>query len=62
MGPFVTVVIIIVFAFILSANAGATCDIPVPISAVKIPNDSTANIKTFLVFKVCYRKLILNKV
>jgi len=46
----------------LSANAGATCDIPVPVSAVNIPKDSATNINTFFVFKVCYRKLILNKV
>jgi len=46
----------------LSANAGTTCDIPVPVSAVNIPKDSATNINTFFVFKVCYRKMILNKV
>jgi hypothetical protein len=46
----------------LSANVGATCDSPVPVSAVSIPIDSAANINTFFVFKICYRKMILNKV
>ena len=46
----------------LSANAGATCDTPVAVSAVNIPKDSATKVNTFLVFKVCYRKVILNKV
>jgi len=46
----------------LSANAGATCDNSVPVSAVNIPIDRAANINTFFVFKVCYRKMILSKV
>jgi len=46
----------------LSANAGTTCDIPVPVSAVNIPKDSATNINTFFMFKVYYRKMILSKV
>ena len=46
----------------LSANADATCYIPVPVSAVNIPKDSATNINMFFVFKISYRKMILNKV
>ncbi|MDW0252974.1 MAG: hypothetical protein QOA13_02590 [Nitrososphaeraceae archaeon] len=59
--PLVTVVVIIVFTLFPVGKCWCYLTALFLLALSNIPIDRAANINTFFVFKVCYRKMILNK-